>query len=84
MWRVKVVICSKYVNLNKITKILNISLKFNRLLIFVILYSLQCKIGGHAVEKNCFNMERSKGIFVREKPKEIASLMKTRSTLKVP
>ena len=32
-----------YKNLNKITKNQHISLKFNRLLIFVILYSLQCK-----------------------------------------
>ena len=45
----KVVICGKYINLNKITKIEHISLKFNRLLIFVILYRLQCKIEGHAV-----------------------------------
>ena len=48
----KVVICGKYKNLNKITKIKHISLKFNRLLIFVILYSLQCKIEGHAVLKS--------------------------------
>ena len=48
----KVVICGKYINLNKITKIKHISLKFNRLLIFVILYSLQCKIEGHAVYKS--------------------------------
>ena len=47
--KVKVVICGKYMNLNKITKIKHISLKFYRLLIFVILYSLQCKIEGHAV-----------------------------------
>ena len=45
----KVVICGKYKNLNKITIIKYISLKFHRLLIFVILYSLQCKIEGHAV-----------------------------------
>ena len=45
----KVVICGKYKNLNKITKIEHISLKFQRLLIFVILHSLQCKIEGHAV-----------------------------------
>ena len=45
----KVVISGKYKNLNKITKILHISLKFHRLLIFVILHSLQCKIEGHAV-----------------------------------
>ena len=45
----KVVISGKYKNLNKITKIYNISLKFHRLLIFVILHSLQCKIEGHAV-----------------------------------
>ena len=46
---IKVVICGKYKNLNKITKIEHISLKFQRLLIFVILHSLQCKIEGHAV-----------------------------------
>ena len=45
----KVVICGKYKNLDKITKIQHISLKFYRLLIFVILYSLQYKIEGHAV-----------------------------------
>ena len=46
---IKVVICGKYKNLNKIIKISHISLKFHRLLIFVILHSLQCKIEGHAV-----------------------------------
>ena len=45
----KVVICRKYKNLNKITNLYHISLKFKRLLIFGILYSLQCKIEGHAV-----------------------------------
>ena len=45
----KVVICGKYINLNKITKTYHIFLKFNRLLIFVIFYSLQCKIEGQAV-----------------------------------
>ena len=39
-YHLKVVICAKYINLNKITKIQDMSLKFNRLLIFVILYSL--------------------------------------------
>ena len=34
--------------------------------------------------KKCFNTERSKGNFVRENLKKIASLMKMRSTLKVP
>ena len=34
--------------------------------------------------KKCFNMERSKGNFVRANLKKIASLMKMRSTLKVP
>ena len=34
--------------------------------------------------KKCFNTERSKGNFVREKPKKIASLMKMHSALKVP
>ena len=48
-YSLKVVISGKYKNLNKITKIYHISLKFHRLLIFVILQSLQCKIEGHAV-----------------------------------
>ena len=48
----KVVICGIHKNLNKIKKILHTSLKFHRLLIFVILYSLQCKIEGHAVKKS--------------------------------
>ena len=47
--KIKVVICGKYINLNKVPKIKHISLKFNRLLIFVILNSLQCKIEGYAV-----------------------------------
>ena len=34
--------------------------------------------------KKCFNTERSKGNFVRENLKKIASLMKMLSTLKVP
>ena len=34
--------------------------------------------------KKCFNTERSKGNFVRENLKKISSLMKMRSTLKVP
>ena len=34
--------------------------------------------------KKCFNTKRSKGTFVRKKSKEIASLKKIRSTLKVP
>ena len=42
----EVVICGKCKNLNKITKNYRISLKFKILLIFVSLYSLQCKIGG--------------------------------------
>ena len=33
--------------------------------------------------KKCFNIKRSKGMFVRKTSKEIASLMKMRSTLKV-
>ena len=45
----KVVICGKYINLNKITEIEQNSLKFNRHFIFIILYSLQFKIEGHAV-----------------------------------
>ena len=46
---IKVVISGKYINQNRITKILHICLKFNRPLIFVTLYSLQCKTEGHAV-----------------------------------
>ena len=34
--------------------------------------------------KKCFNMEKSKGIFVRKKSNEIVLLMKMRSTLMVP
>ena len=45
----EVVICGKYKNLNKITKIKHISLKFNSHAIFVIIYSLHCKIEEHAV-----------------------------------
>ena len=47
----KMVICGKYKNLNKTTKITRMSMKVYRLLIFVVLYSLQCKIEGHAVLK---------------------------------
>ena len=35
-------------------------------------------------KKKCFNMERSKGNFCVRKSKEIASLIKMRSTLEVP
>ena len=49
---------------------------------FVILYSLQCKIEGHAVYKKYFNIERSKGIFVRKNLKSIVKKMC--SALKVP
>ena len=41
-------------------------------------------IRGTCCLKKCFNKERSKGNFVRENLKKIASLMKMRSTLKVP
>ena len=34
--------------------------------------------------KMCLNTERSRGIFVRENLKKIASLIKMRSTLKIP
>ena len=68
------VICGKYKHLNKIIKIKHLSLKFNRLLIFVILYSLQCKIEGHAVYKSV----------CAQKSKEIALLMKMRLTLMGP
>ena len=45
---VKVVICGKNKNLNKIIKItLRISLTMNRLLIFVVLYSFELKIVEH-------------------------------------
>ena len=46
---IKVVICARYINRNKITKSYYISLIFKSLLVFIILYSLQCKIEGHAV-----------------------------------
>ena len=46
-------------------KIYHISMKFNRLLIFVVLYILQCKIEGHAVEKKkCFTEEKIKRNFL--------------------
>ena len=40
--------------------------------------------GGICCSKKCFTKERSKGNFVRENLKKIASLMKMRPTLKVP
>ena len=68
--RFKVVICGKYKNLNKITKTLHISLKFNRLLILC--YSLQFTMQnrGTCCLKRCFNSERSKRTFVRENLKK--------------
>ena len=49
-------------------------------------YSPQCTMQnrGTCCLKRCFNTERSKGNFVRENLKKTASLMKMRSTLKVP
>ena len=68
---VKVVIYGKYINLNKITKIKHISLEFNRLLIFVILYvQFTVQNRGTCCLKKCFDTERSKGIFVRENLKK--------------
>ena len=66
------VICGKYENLNKTTKITRMSMKVYRLLIFVVLYSLQCKIEGHAVFFFFFfnYMERSGGKFVRRNLKK--------------
>ena len=46
--KLKVVICGKYKNLKKITKFLDISLKFQTSSLNI-LCSLQCKIEGHAV-----------------------------------
>ena len=72
----KVVICGKYINLNKISKKLTQTSFY---------YSLQYTMQNRETCRlnKCFNMERSKGIFVRKKSKEIASLMKMRSTLNV-
>ena len=47
MYNHKVVICGKYINLNKITKNVHISLKFNKLLI--LFFFTVSKIEGHAV-----------------------------------
>ena len=80
----KVVICGKYINLNKITKIKHISLKFDRLLIFVILYSLQCKIEGQPFKKVFVLIRKDQREFCARKSKETALLMKMRSTLNIP
>ena len=55
---IKVVICGKYINLNKITKFF--------------CYSLQITMQNRGIccLKRCFNTERSKGIFVRENLKK--------------
>ena len=52
MYSLKVLIYDKYKNLNKITKLEQISLNLKAFLFFVILYSLQCKVEGHAVEES--------------------------------
>ena len=70
LYLIKVVICGKYINLNKITKILRISLKFNRLLIFVFFLQFTMQNTGIFCLKKCFTKERSKGIFVRENLKK--------------
>ena len=80
---VKVVICGKYKNLNKIIKNYDISLKFHRLLIYLC-YSLQFTKYRGMLFKKCLKTEGLKGIFYARKSKEIASLMKMRSTLKFP
>ena len=77
---INVVICGKYKNLNKITKNYYISLKFNRLLILQ--FTLQNR--GTCYLKKCFNTESSNRFFFARKFKEIASLTKMRSALKVP
>ena len=73
--------CGIYKNLNKMTKNSQMHLKFNKLLIFVILYRLRCKIEGHAVLK-VFLYRKTKGKTSARKSKEIASLIKIPSTLK--
>ena len=60
----------KYQNLYKITKKLTYLPENNRLLIFVILYSLKMKIRGTCFLKMCFDTAISKGIFVRENLKK--------------
>ena len=76
---VKVVICGKYKTLNKITK-----KKLTYLPeIFFIVYSLQCKIEGHAVFKKVFEYGNIKGTYCAQKSKEIALLIKMCSTLEI-
>ena len=53
------------VNTQTCIKSQKFSLKFNRLLIFVILYSLQCKIEGLAVSKSVL-MRKDQRNFVHE------------------
>ena len=60
----KVVICGKFKNLNKIKK--KISLKFHRLLIFVILNSLKCKNRGTCCLKSVL-IQRDQREFLRAK-----------------
>ena len=76
---IKVVICGIYKNLYKITKIKHASMKFHRLLIFATLYSLECKIEGHAVYKSVLIRKDHRDFCARKsKESEIASLMKMR------
>ena len=79
----KVVICGKHINLNKITKNYYISLKFNRLLILLFSRVYNAKLR-HMLFKKSVLIRNDQREFLCAKSKEIASLMKTRSTLKVP
>ena len=79
----KLVICGKYKNLNKIIQIQRISLKFDRLLIFVILYSSQCKNRGICCVKSVL-IRKDQREFCAQKSKEMASEMKMHSTRKIP
>ena len=86
----KVVICGKYKNLNKITNLnknhknLTYLPEISQTSYFCYSPQFTMQNRGICCLKKCFNTERSKGNFVPKNLKKIASLMKMRSTLKVP
>ena len=67
---IKVVICGKYINLNKITKFLTYLPEIYQTSYFC--YSLQFTMQNRETcrLKKCFNTERSKGIFMLENLKK--------------
>ena len=79
----KVVISGKYKNLNKIKNLTYLP-EISQTSYFCYSPQFTMQNRGTCCLKKCFNTERSKGNFVRENLKKIASLMKMRSTLKVP